>query len=171
MAIAASPPSSRTARSTSSSTRRDAVPHHIAVRRLHQQGPLADRDGRAGVDATRPGSSSTSGSGAPRRCSSSSVVHCWPSQPTYWRSSSQIGHALVALARRVLHAAAAADECDHHAPGPAWCHAADRTSTGTGRQPGGVRQRARENSRVMGRCGRRCEPEPVAVIQPGGKSP
>src|SRR5205809_765565 len=38
-----------------------------------------------------PGSSSRSSLRRPSPISSSIVVHCWPCQPTYWRSSSQIG--------------------------------------------------------------------------------
>ena len=41
--------------------------------------------------ATRPGSSSETWFCRPSAMKSASVAHCWPFQPTYWRSSSQIG--------------------------------------------------------------------------------
>src|SRR5712691_13283136 len=41
---------------------------------------------------TRPGSCSFTTLWNPSSCIVTSVVHCWPSCPTYWRASRQIGH-------------------------------------------------------------------------------
>src|SRR5256714_5724684 len=41
---------------------------------------------------TRPGSCSFTTLWNPSACIVTSVVHCWPSCPTYWRASRQIGH-------------------------------------------------------------------------------
>src|SRR6266700_2051573 len=88
MAIAATPPAPRTAAIVASSSR--VMQSHSrlpsAVRTRSARWPIANE----GSVPVTPGSSSSIRLAWPSR-RASSVVHRWPSQPTYWRPSSQTG--------------------------------------------------------------------------------
>lgn len=90
MAIRSTPPSAWSA-STAASVTRLSVSHKML--------PASERTCRARWGMPKPGrlSASRSPSVPIRRsydsASSSCVVQCWPLQPTYWRSSLQIGQA------------------------------------------------------------------------------
>ena len=70
--------------------RAGSCPRARCPRRLGEQHPLADRE--RGLDADAEVAGVVPHVAAVVAASSSSVVHCWPPGPTYWRSSSQIGH-------------------------------------------------------------------------------
>src|SRR5919199_2480517 len=92
MAMALRPPRARSAWTDSSST--SVTQSHMtlpsAVWAISARWPMAI-GGRVAI-WSRPGSSSSTVLWRASATSSSRVVHCCPFQPTYWRSSSQIGH-------------------------------------------------------------------------------
>jgi hypothetical protein len=90
MAMPDSPPP----RSTSAARlveQRDAVPHQPARTVRHEQRPLPD--GEPGLHPQAGQSVSSRISDRWLAASSAGVVHDWPVSGTYWRGSSQIGHA------------------------------------------------------------------------------
>jgi hypothetical protein len=92
MAMALRPPISRSAAREAAST--SETQSHMtlppAVRAIRARWPMAIEGLVASCSS--PGSSSVKLLERPSPRNSSMVAHCWPPHPTYWRSSSQIGH-------------------------------------------------------------------------------
>jgi hypothetical protein len=69
----------------------DHVEEHVAAGGTDQQRALADGSRRVGADADDAGSFLLHPATVTLPVSSARLVHCWPSQPAYWRSSAQMG--------------------------------------------------------------------------------